>query len=138
MYSAPPVLTIHLKKFGVCSFSLRKVGMFISERLDLAPFCSSISQDLPQMRLGQRRVLHSLFGVVDLSRRLTSGHYTAYMRVRRRHDQLTVNPAMLSPLVTDAFRMTCERARQRAQTDQSPAQSAMASGTSPADSEPSS
>ncbi|KAF0288752.1 Sphingosine kinase 1 [Amphibalanus amphitrite] len=117
IYSPPPVLTIHLKRFEVCSFSLRKVNRHVQfgERLDLAPFCSSISQDLPQMRAGQRRVLYSLFGVVEHSGRLTSGHYTAYVRVRRRHDQLTVNPARLTTLVTDAFAVACERARQRAE-----------------------
>ncbi|XP_043222748.1 ubiquitin carboxyl-terminal hydrolase 16-like [Amphibalanus amphitrite] len=117
IYSPPPVLTIHLKRFEVCSFSLRKMNRHVQfgERLDLAPFCSSISQDLPQMRAGQRRVLYSLFGVVEHSGRLTSGHYTAYVRVRRRHDQLTVNPARLTTLVTDAFAVACERARQRAE-----------------------
>ena len=46
IYSPPPVLTIHLKRFEVCSFSLRKVNRHVQfgERLDLAPFCSSISQ----------------------------------------------------------------------------------------------
>ena len=77
------------------------------------------------MHPGQRRLLYSLFGVVEHSGRLTSGHYTAYVRVRQRHDQLTVNPAMLSPLVTDAIKMACERTRQREQqTAQSPAQTA--------------
>ena len=73
-YSPPPVLTIHLKRFEVCRFSLRKVNRHVQfgERLDLAPFCSSISQDLTQMRPGQRRVLYSLFGVVEHSGRLTS------------------------------------------------------------------
>ena len=77
------------------------------------------------MRPGQRRVLYSLFGVVEHSGRLTSGHYTAYVRVRRRHDQLTVNPARLTTLVTDAFAVACERARQRAeQTRPQPAEAA--------------
>ena len=46
IYSPPPVLTIHLKRFEVCSFSLRKVNRHVQfgERLDLAPFCSTISQ----------------------------------------------------------------------------------------------
>ena len=94
IYSPPPVLTIHLKRFEVCSLSLRKVNRHVQfgERLDLAPFCSSISQDLPQMRLGQRRVLYSLFGVVEHRGRHTSGHYTAYVRVRRRHDRLIRQP----------------------------------------------
>ena len=79
------------------------------------------------MHPGQRRLLYSLFGVVEHSGRLTSGHYTAYVHVRRRHDRLAVNPAMLSPLVTDAIKMACERARQLAQQTavaQSPAQTA--------------
>ena len=127
IYSAPPVLTIHLKRFEASSFELRKVNRHVQfgERLDLAPFCSSVSQDLPQMHPGQRRSLYSLFGVVEHSGRLTSGHYTAYVRVRRRQDRLAVNPAMLSPLVTDAINIACERARQLAQqTAQSPAQTA--------------
>ena len=33
-------------------------------------------------------------------------------------DTLTVNPAMLSPLVTDAFQLACERVRQRAEQNQ--------------------
>ena len=70
------MLNIHLKRFEVCSFSLRKVNRHVEfgERLDLAPFCSSISQDLPHMRADQRQVLYSLFGVVEHSGRLTSGH----------------------------------------------------------------
>ncbi|KAF0308467.1 Ubiquitin carboxyl-terminal hydrolase 16 [Amphibalanus amphitrite] len=114
IYSPPPVLTIHLKRFEMSGSSLRKVNRHVQfcERFDLAPFCSSISQDLPQMRDGQRQVLYSLFGVVEHSGRLTSGHYTAYVRVRRRHSQLTVNPALLTTLVTDAFALACERAGQ--------------------------
>ncbi|KAF0298310.1 Ubiquitin carboxyl-terminal hydrolase 16 [Amphibalanus amphitrite] len=56
IYSPPPVLTIHLKRFEMSSSGLRKVNRQVQfgERFDLAPFCSSISQDLPQMRAGQR------------------------------------------------------------------------------------
>ena len=117
VYSPPPVLTIHLKRFEVCSFSLRKVNRHVQfgELLDLAPFCSSISQDLPQMRSDQHSVLYSLFGLVEHSGRLNSGHYTAYVRVRRRDERLTVNPARLTPLVTDAFQLACERARHQAE-----------------------
>ena len=81
------------------------------------------------MRPGQRRVLYSLFGVVEHSGRLTSGHYTAYVRVRRRHDRLTVNPALLTPLVTDAFRTACERARQRAERTEPSASEPAQNGT---------
>ena len=49
IYSAPPVLTIHLKRFEVCSFTLRKVNRHVQfgEKLDLAAFCSSISEVRP-------------------------------------------------------------------------------------------
>ena len=122
IYSPPPVLTIHLKRFEVCNSSQHKVNRHVQfgERLDLAPFCFSISAELPQMRPGQRRVLYSLFGVLGHSGRLTSGHHSAYVRVRRRDDQLTVNPARLTTLVTDAFGVACERARQRAERSRPP------------------
>lgn len=34
------------------------------------------------MRIGQRRVLYSLFGIVEHSGTLRSGHYTSYVKVR--------------------------------------------------------
>ena len=74
------------------------------------------------MHPGQRRSLYSLFGVVEHSGHLTSGHYTAYVRVCRRHDQLNVNRSMLNPLVTDAFRTAYEQVRQRAQQTSQTAQ----------------
>ena len=120
IYSPPPVLTIHLKRFEMCSSRLQKIHRHVQfgERLDLAPFCSSVSQDLPQMRPGQRRVLYSLFGVVEHSGQLTSGHYTAYVRVRRLQEQLTVNSTRLTTLVTDAFAVSRERARQHSEQTQ--------------------
>ena len=90
------------------------------------------------MRPGQCRVFYSLLGVVEHSGRLFSGHYTAYVRVRRRHDQLAVNPARLTTLVTDAFGVACERARQRAQRSRPPPPSsdaAAADATAGADAE---
>ena len=66
IYSPPPVLTVHMKRFEVHSSSPRKINRHtqFGELLDLAPFCSAISQDLPHMRRGQRSVLYSLFGLV--------------------------------------------------------------------------
>lgn len=65
-------------------------------------FCngSAITEDLPQMRSDQRFLPYSLFGVVEHRGRLTSGHYTAFVRVQRRHDQLTMSEALLTPLVS--------------------------------------
>ena len=69
IYSPPPVLTLHMKRFEVHSSSPRKINRHtqFGELLDLAPFCSAISQDLPHMRRGQRSVLYSLFGLVEHS-----------------------------------------------------------------------
>ena len=62
IYSAPPVLTVHLKRFEVSSAGLRKANRHVqfAERLDLAPFCSATSQNLPQMKPGQRCLPYSL------------------------------------------------------------------------------
>ena len=116
LYCPPPVLTIHLKRFEVRNLELHKVSRHVQfgERLDLGSFCSSASQDLPQMQPDQRRVLYSLFGVIEHSGSLTNGHYTAYVRVRRRH-KFTASSAILTSLVTDAFGVACERARRRAE-----------------------
>ena len=75
--------------------------MQFGERLDLGPFCSSICQDLPQMRCSQRRVLYFLSSAIEHSGRLKSGHFTAYVRVRRSNQRLSVNPDFLASLVTD-------------------------------------
>ena len=82
------MLTVHLKRFEVSSFGPRKVNRHVrfEERIDLTSFCSVISQDLPQIRSNQRHLLYSLFGVVGHTGHLTSGHYTTFVRVRRRHD----------------------------------------------------
>ena len=100
--------TIHLKRFEICSFSQRKVNrrVQLGERPDLAPFRSSIGQGPLQLRLGQRRVLFSLFGVAECSGRLSNGHYTTHVRVRR-HDRLRVSPAMVTPFVSDVFKVAC-------------------------------
>ena len=41
------------------------------------------------MKPGQKKVLYSLYGVVEHSGRLTSGHYTAYVKVRANIGTLT-------------------------------------------------
>lgn len=50
--------------------------------LDLAPFCTKKSQNLPTFEVGQSRVLYSLYGVVEHSGSMLGGHYVAYVKVR--------------------------------------------------------
>ncbi|KAK3098342.1 hypothetical protein FSP39_018619 [Pinctada imbricata] len=81
IHAPPAVLTLHLKRFEQVGFSSRKVNRHVDFPfvLDLAPFCSSLCQGV---KLGQKKVLYSLFGVVEHSGRLNAGHYTAYVKVR--------------------------------------------------------
>ena len=60
-------------------------------------------------------------------------HCAAYVRVRRRHDRLTVNPALLNLLVTDAFRTACERAGQRAERTEPSSRDPVQNGTQTAE-----
>lgn len=50
--------------------------------LDIAPFCSKRSQNLPTFEQGQTKVLYSLYGVVEHSGSIHGGHYVAYVKVR--------------------------------------------------------
>ncbi|XP_076466715.1 ubiquitin carboxyl-terminal hydrolase 45-like [Babylonia areolata] len=77
----PAVLTLHLKRFEQVGYMSRKVNRHVDfpPVLDLAPYCSSLCGDV---RAGQRKVLYALFGVVEHSGRLQTGHYTAYVKVR--------------------------------------------------------
>lgn len=55
--------------------------------LDLAPFCSKKSRDLPTFNAGQNRVLYSLYGVVEHSGSIHGGHYVAFVKVRPRLEE---------------------------------------------------
>jgi len=44
---------------------------------------------LQGVNVGQRRILYSLYGVVEHSGRLNAGHYTAYIKVRANVGHLT-------------------------------------------------
>ncbi|KAL4233209.1 Ubiquitin carboxyl-terminal hydrolase 16 [Mactra antiquata] len=81
VFQPPAVLTLHLKRFEQVGFSSRKVNRHVEFpfTLDIAPYCSSMTQGI---KPGQKKILYSLFGVVEHSGRLTSGHYTAYVKVR--------------------------------------------------------
>ncbi|KFO21573.1 ubiquitin carboxyl-terminal hydrolase 16 isoform X1 [Fukomys damarensis] len=85
---APPVLTLHLKRFQQAGFSLRKVNKHIQfpEILDLAPFCTLKCKNVAEENA---RVLYSLYGVVEHSGTMRSGHYTAYAKTRTTNNHLS-------------------------------------------------
>ncbi|XP_006862573.1 PREDICTED: ubiquitin carboxyl-terminal hydrolase 16 isoform X2 [Chrysochloris asiatica] len=84
----PPVLTLHLKRFQQAGFNLRKVNKHIKfpEILDLAPFCTLKCKNVAEENT---RVLYSLYGVVEHSGTMRSGHYTAYAKARTANTHLS-------------------------------------------------
>uniref|UniRef100_A0A8D0F9C7 ubiquitinyl hydrolase 1 n=1 Tax=Strix occidentalis caurina TaxID=311401 RepID=A0A8D0F9C7_STROC len=62
-------------------FNLRKVNRHIKfpEVIDLAPFCTAKCKNVTE---GNTKVLYSLYGVVEHSGTMRSGHYTAYAKMR--------------------------------------------------------
>lgn len=85
---APPVLTLHLKRFQQAGFTLRKVNKHIKfpEILDLAPFCALKCKNVAEENT---RVLYSLYGIVEHSGTMRSGHYTAYAKARTASTRLS-------------------------------------------------
>ncbi|OPJ66502.1 ubiquitin carboxyl-terminal hydrolase 16 [Patagioenas fasciata monilis] len=85
---APPILTLHLKRFQQAGFNLRKVNRHIKfpEVIDLAPFCTTKCKNVPE---GNTKVLYSLYGVVEHSGTMRSGHYTAYAKMRSMNNHLS-------------------------------------------------
>lgn len=85
---APPVLTLHLKRFQQAGFNLRKINKHIRfpEILDLAPFCTAKCKNVAEE---STRVLYSLYGVVEHSGTMRSGHYTAYSKARAANTRLS-------------------------------------------------
>ncbi|CAO2606038.1 Ubiquitin carboxyl-terminal hydrolase 16 [Lemmus lemmus] len=85
---APPVLTVHLKRFQQAGFDLCKVNKHIKfpEILDLAPFCTLKCKNVAEE---STRVLYSLYGVVEHSGTVRSGHYTAYTKARPASSRLS-------------------------------------------------
>lgn len=84
--SPPPVLTLHLKRFQQNGFSICKVNRHVQFPmvLDLAPFCAANCKDAEE---GDSELLYSLYGIVEHSGTMRSGHYTAYVKVRPRCTQ---------------------------------------------------
>ncbi|MBN3286854.1 UBP16 hydrolase, partial [Polyodon spathula] len=77
---APPVLTLHLKRFQQVGYSTCKVNKQVQfpQILDLAPFCTVNCKNVA----GDKRVLYGLYGIVEHSGTMRSGHYTAYVKVK--------------------------------------------------------
>ncbi|XP_075450039.1 ubiquitin carboxyl-terminal hydrolase 16 isoform X2 [Ascaphus truei] len=77
----PPILTLHLKRFQQAGFNLRKINRHIKfpEVIDLAPFCNVKCKNIPE---GDSTLLYSLYGVIEHSGTMRSGHYTAYVKLR--------------------------------------------------------
>ncbi|KAJ8673620.1 hypothetical protein QAD02_004882 [Eretmocerus hayati] len=70
----PAVLILHLKRFQMQKYSLRKVGKHVKfpMLLDLSPVC----KDYAKPRI------YALYGIVEHSGILYGGHYTAYVKSR--------------------------------------------------------
>ncbi|XP_030633343.1 ubiquitin carboxyl-terminal hydrolase 16 [Chanos chanos] len=90
--SPPPVLTLHLKRFQQVGYSVCKVNRHVQfpQVLDLAPFCTVNCKTVPE---GETKVLYSLYGIVEHSGTMRSGHYTAYVKTRP-HRQTNMNNGM--------------------------------------------
>ncbi|KAL7983554.1 hypothetical protein Chor_000430 [Crotalus horridus] len=103
---APPILTLHLKRFQQAGYNLQKVNKHITfpEVMDLAPFCSIKCKNV---REGTSKVLYSLYGIVEHSGTMRSGHYTAYVK--------TSTTSQLSDLVHDKIQQTSESESPRSQ-----------------------
>ncbi|XP_075053233.1 ubiquitin carboxyl-terminal hydrolase 16 [Mixophyes fleayi] len=85
--SPPPILTLHLKRFQQNGFNLHKINKHIKfpEVIDLAPFCTVRCKTISD---GDCRLLYSLYGVIEHSGTMRSGHYTAYVKSRIQNPNL--------------------------------------------------
>lgn len=88
--SPPSVLTLHLKRFQQNGYSICKVNRHVSFPLilDLAPFCAVKCKNIPEEH---NQILYSLYGIVEHSGTMRSGHYTAYVKVRPERPQPSSN-----------------------------------------------
>lgn len=88
--SPPSVLTLHLKRFQQNGYSICKVNRHVTFPmiLDLAPFCAVKCKNIPE---GHSQILYGLYGIVEHSGTMRSGHYTAYVKVRPEYPQPSSN-----------------------------------------------
>lgn len=93
--SPPPVLTLHLKRFQQVAYSVCKVNRHVQfpQLLDLAPFCSTSCKGVYE---GEEQVLYSLYGIVEHSGTMRSGHYTAFIKTRPQDHMAHLNGAAAS------------------------------------------
>lgn len=86
--SLPAVLILHLKRFQM---GLRHSFMKLSTEvtfplvLDMGPFCRASPQTAKEHRTvcpDQKHILYSLYGVVEHSGSMHTGHYIAFVKVR--------------------------------------------------------
>jgi len=104
LFCPPAVLTLHLKRFQQTLSGCKKVNKHVSFPLDLdlAAFCSSTSIAMPNVSVGQGKILYSLYGVVEHSGRLQGGHYTAYVKVRAANSIVMDPTKFFSPALSKA------------------------------------
>ena len=78
----PAILTIHLKRFQQHGFRLEKSNKFVEFplMLDMTPFTSKMCVNGGASATNNQRSLYALYGLVEHSGRLNSGHYTACVR----------------------------------------------------------
>lgn len=83
--SPPAVLILHLKRFQVgprCMFRKLSKHVTFPFTLDLAPFCASKVKTLPNVHRHQKKLIYSLYGIVEHSGGMHGGHYVAFVKVR--------------------------------------------------------
>lgn len=83
--SPPAVLILHLKRFQMgARFMFRKLTRHVTFPflLDIAPFCGTKVKKLPNVDKRQKKLLYSLYGIVEHSGGMHGGHYVAYVKVR--------------------------------------------------------
>uniref|UniRef100_A0A8C6M595 Ubiquitin carboxyl-terminal hydrolase n=1 Tax=Nothobranchius furzeri TaxID=105023 RepID=A0A8C6M595_NOTFU len=88
--SPPAVLTLHLKRFQQSGYSICKVNRHVNFPmvLDLASYCAAKCKNISE---GDSQILYSLYGIVEHSGTMRSGHYTAYIKVRPERLKTTSN-----------------------------------------------
>lgn len=84
--SPPAVMILHLKRFQVGPrYMFRKLSKHVGFPLilDVAPFCATNVKNLPNVKRHQKKLIYSLYGIVEHSGSMHGGHYTAYVKVRQ-------------------------------------------------------
>ncbi|CAI2731866.1 unnamed protein product [Schistosoma spindalis] len=87
IYKPPPILTIHLKRFQQVGVQLRKSQKRIHFPiyLDITPFCSVLAMTR------SNQIRYRLYGVIEHTGHLTSGHYVAYITLPKSYTNSNSN-----------------------------------------------